>query len=300
MADQIHIKDLLLRTIVGINPDEREKRQDVLINITLFGDLSPAGAFDRIEDAINYRTVAKRIIRMVEASRFYLVERLAAEIVALCFMEPRIEAVTVRVEKPGALRFARSVGVTVHRTREDLRGQLHRVFIGLGSNIEPEVNLWRAVDMLRTHPAVHLVGASSVYRTAPVGRSDQPAFLNAVVEVRTALAPAALKATVLGEIERALGRIRTEDRYGPRTIDLDILLYDYQILDFTGRHIPDPDIALQPHVAIPLAEVAPYYVHPETEEPLVEIAARLSTHSPAQRLSIPLLDPGQASSPTSS
>ena len=300
MTDEIHIEDLLLRTFIGINPEEREKRQDVLINLTLFGDLSPAGASDHIEDAINYRSVTKRIIRMVEASRFYLVERLATEISTLCFIEPGVERVTVRVEKPGALRFARSVGVTLHRTRQDLCRQPHRVFISLGSNIEPEANLPRAVSMLHAHPAARVMRTSSVYRTTPVGRRDQPAFLNAAVEIRTVLAPAALKTVVLDEIERALARKRTEDRYGPRTIDLDISLYDYGILEYAGRHIPDPDVALQPHVAIPLAEIAPYYVHPETEESLAEVAARLSAHLPVQRLSTLVLDFGQTITSASS
>jgi len=120
MTDQIHIKDLFLRTIIGVNPEEREKRQDVLINITLHADTQPAGRSDQIEDAVNYRTITKRVIRLVEESRFYLVERMVAEIARVCLEDPAVEAATVRVEKPGALRFARSVGVEIHRTRDDL------------------------------------------------------------------------------------------------------------------------------------------------------------------------------------
>jgi D-erythro-7,8-dihydroneopterin triphosphate epimerase len=120
MTDQIQIKDLLLRTIVGINAEERRARQDVLINIVLHADTRAAGASDDIDDAVNYRTITKRVIKLVEESRFYLVEKLAAEIAAICLEDPRVEAVTVRVEKPGALRFARSVGVEIHRTRADV------------------------------------------------------------------------------------------------------------------------------------------------------------------------------------
>jgi len=122
MDDKIVIEDLLLRTIVGIKPDEREKRQDVLINIELHADTRPAGASDDIDDAVNYRTLTKRVIEHVEGSRFYLVEKMAADIAAICLSEPRVKAVTVRVEKPGALRFARSVGVEIYRTRADLEG----------------------------------------------------------------------------------------------------------------------------------------------------------------------------------
>jgi len=118
MRDQIQIKDLLLRTIIGINDEERRNRQDVLINIVLYADTRAAGASDAIEDAVNYRTITKRVIQMVEASSFYLVEKLTAEIAAICLEDPRVAAVDVRVEKPGALRFARSVGVEIHRERE--------------------------------------------------------------------------------------------------------------------------------------------------------------------------------------
>jgi D-erythro-7,8-dihydroneopterin triphosphate epimerase len=120
MADQIQIKDLQLRTIIGINEEERRDRQDVVINIVLCADTRAAGASDNIDDAVNYRTITKRIIRLVEESQFCLVERLAAEIAAICIQDPRIESARVRVEKPGALRFARSVGVEIHRTRADL------------------------------------------------------------------------------------------------------------------------------------------------------------------------------------
>lgn len=118
MTDQIQVNDLLLRTIIGINEEERRNRQDVLINITLFADTRPAGASDDIADAVNYRTVTKRIISMVESSRFFLVEKMAAEIARLCFEDARVERVRVRIEKPGALRFARSVGVEIERARE--------------------------------------------------------------------------------------------------------------------------------------------------------------------------------------
>lgn len=120
MSDRIQVKDLLLRTIIGINEEERRNRQDVLINITLHADTRPGGISDDIEDAVNYRTITKRVIQRVEESSFHLVERMAAEIAAICLADGRVEAVDVRVEKPGALRFARSVGVEIHRTRSEM------------------------------------------------------------------------------------------------------------------------------------------------------------------------------------
>jgi dihydroneopterin aldolase len=134
MSDQILIKDLLLRTIIGINEEERRNRQDVLINVILDADTRSAGASDDIKDAVNYRTIAKRVIELVESSQyrtiakrvielvessqFYLVEKMCAEIAAICLQDPRVERARVRVEKPGALRFARSVGIEIERSRE--------------------------------------------------------------------------------------------------------------------------------------------------------------------------------------
>ena len=120
MSDRVLIKDLLLRTIIGINEEERRNRQDVLINITLCADTRTAGVSDAIEDAVNYRTITKQVIKRVEESSFNLVEKMAAEIAAICLRDPHVKAADVRVEKPGALRFARSVGVEIHRTRSDL------------------------------------------------------------------------------------------------------------------------------------------------------------------------------------
>jgi FolB domain-containing protein len=117
--DRILIKDLLLRGIVGINDDERVNRQDILVNVVMVADTSAAAKSDDISDAVNYRTVAKRIIAHVDEGEPMLVERLVQEIANICFdTDARIAEVEVTVEKPGALRFARSVGVTIHRTRE--------------------------------------------------------------------------------------------------------------------------------------------------------------------------------------
>jgi D-erythro-7,8-dihydroneopterin triphosphate epimerase len=120
MTDKIRINGLFLRTIIGINHDEREHKQDVLINLSLDVDTRPAARTDQIEDAINYRTITKNVIDLVENSRFFLVERMADEIARLCLRDPRVQAVRVSIEKPAALRFARSVGVVIRRSRADV------------------------------------------------------------------------------------------------------------------------------------------------------------------------------------
>jgi FolB domain-containing protein len=116
--DQIFISDLVARGIIGINDSEREKPQEILINIVLFGDLSQAGKSDDIEDSINYRTVAKKVIAHAESAQRLTVEALAADLARLCLEEPGVQKVRVRVEKPGAVRFSRSVGVEIEREKE--------------------------------------------------------------------------------------------------------------------------------------------------------------------------------------
>jgi FolB domain-containing protein len=118
--DQIHIFDLSVTGIIGIKPDERVIPQKVLVNVTMWVDTAVAAASDDIEDAANYRTVSKAIIAHIENGKPMLVERLVQELADLVLdTEPRCEEVEVRVEKPDALRHARSVGISIHRSRVD-------------------------------------------------------------------------------------------------------------------------------------------------------------------------------------
>jgi 2-amino-4-hydroxy-6-hydroxymethyldihydropteridine diphosphokinase len=284
VIDQIEIKDLHLRTIIGINPEERRARQDVLVNIVLHADTRAAGASDDIADAVNYRTITKRVIALVEESGFCLVEKMVAEIAALCLQERAVQAVDVRVEKPGALRFARSVGVAIHRTQDDLAARPNRVFVSLGANIEPEQNLPEAANRLASRCT--LVAASPVYETPPIGPTEQPAFLNAAALIETYLDAGRLKAEVLRAIEDELCRVRTADRNAPRTIDLDISLFNAEIFELDGRHIPDPDVLHYAHVAVPLADLAPDMRHPETGQTLRQIAQTMTDRRMVRRIDV--------------
>lgn len=120
MPDTLHVRDLLLRATIGVTQEERRDRQDVIINIDIDVDARPAGRSDNIDDTVNYRTVTKDVIALVESSEFLLVEKMAASVAAICLQDPRALAVRVTVEKPQALRFARTVGVTIERTRADI------------------------------------------------------------------------------------------------------------------------------------------------------------------------------------
>ena len=117
MMDKIYIRDLMLRCIIGIYPEERKVKQDVAINILLEGSFAKAARTDDIEHAINYETVTKKIIKLVENSDYFLIETMAEKIAALCLEDKKIKRVTVTVDKPGALCFARSVAVEIVRTK---------------------------------------------------------------------------------------------------------------------------------------------------------------------------------------
>ena len=118
--DQVFIRDLVARGIIGINDSEREKPQEIRINITLYTDQIKAGKSDNIRDCINYSTVAKKVIAHAETARRFTVEALAADLALLCLEQAGVMKVRMRVEKPGAVRFAKSVGVEIERSIEDL------------------------------------------------------------------------------------------------------------------------------------------------------------------------------------
>lgn len=130
-------------------------------------------------------------------------------------------------------------------------------WVGIGSNLsDPELQVRRALSELAGLPRTRLAACSALYRTAPVGPQDQPDFVNAVVRLETALDPVALLAALQG-VERLHGRVRDGTRWGPRTLDLDILLYGGERIALPGLTIPHPEIASRAFVLVPLADVAP-------------------------------------------
>jgi 2-amino-4-hydroxy-6-hydroxymethyldihydropteridine diphosphokinase len=143
-------------------------------------------------------------------------------------------------------------------------GEIHLAYLSIGSNIEPLRNIPRAIALLREHsPGLAL---SARYETKAVGNAG-PNFINLAVCLTTPLDAAALKRDVLAPIEKALGRVRTADKYAPRTIDLDITLFDGQVVD--------QELWKRFHLAAPLAELLPGFKNPQTGETLEAVALRL-------------------------
>ncbi|MDI6775156.1 MAG: dihydroneopterin aldolase [Verrucomicrobiota bacterium] len=113
--DKMCVNDLRLKCVIGTRPEERKKKQAVLINLTLESDLRRAGRTDDLPDTVNYKRLAERIVALGESNRFFLIERLADRVAALCLEDRKVKAVTVRVDKPGALPWARSAAVEIRR-----------------------------------------------------------------------------------------------------------------------------------------------------------------------------------------
>jgi 2-amino-4-hydroxy-6-hydroxymethyldihydropteridine diphosphokinase len=147
-------------------------------------------------------------------------------------------------------------------------------YIAVGSNIEPEKNILSALTTLKSK--IIIAAISYFYRTSAVGKRQQPDFLNGVVKIQTDLSPHQLKFDVLRNIEQFLGRVRSCDKFAPRTIDLDLVVYDSLVVDVPDLHLPDPAIRLYPFVAIPLLEVAPELILSDTAtalstEPVIKL-----------------------------
>jgi 2-amino-4-hydroxy-6-hydroxymethyldihydropteridine diphosphokinase len=148
-----------------------------------------------------------------------------------------------------------------------------RAFIAVGSNISPEENVRAALLALARQEQI--VAVSTIYRTKPEGQPDQPDFYNCVVEIKTEKTPEVLKYQVLRRIEAGLGRQRTLDKFAPRTIDLDLMLYDNLVLDTDRIVLPDPEIASRPFLAACLSELAPDLMLPGTTSRVAELCACL-------------------------
>ncbi len=156
-------------------------------------------------------------------------------------------------------------------------------YICIGSNIAPAVHLFDAVAMLSG--CCQLLAVSHVWESSPVGSVRQLPFLNAAVLVRTAHGAASLRSEVLRPIERALGRRRAwDEKNAPRTVDLDLVLFDSEVIEGDGWRVPDPAILKHNFLAIPLAELDPEYIHPTVHRCLGEIAHSLFGNRPSIKL----------------
>lgn len=152
-----------------------------------------------------------------------------------------------------------------------------RVYIGVGSNVDPELNIPAALGFLKSKGRI--TGVSTFYRTSPVGPDGAPPFYNGVICLDTCFQPRELKFEVLRSIEDALGRVRCGDKCAPRPIDLDIALYGESTINEPDLIVPDPEIVARAFLAVPLLELDPDIVLPGTNARLADVVQSLDVGS---------------------
>jgi dihydroneopterin aldolase/2-amino-4-hydroxy-6-hydroxymethyldihydropteridine diphosphokinase len=255
--DKLTITGLCVHAHHGVFPIENKQGQDFYVNATLYQSTRYAGLDDDLELSTNYGDVCHFITNYLQDNTFQLIEA-AAERTTQALLEqfPLVEAVDFELCKPQApigLPF-QNVSVSIHR-------RWHKVYVSLGSNLgDREANIRKAVDFLDSRPDVRVTSCSALLETEPYGVTDQPMFLNAVMEMDTLLSAAELL-DVLHGMELTALRVRTR-HWGPRTLDLDILLYDNDVIRTAELTIPHVDMENRDFVLLPLAEIAPYAWHP--------------------------------------
>lgn len=255
--DQIRIRNLKVFAYHGVYEQEKEQGQNFCVNAVLTTDMEKAGKSDDIADAVDYGAVCLLIEELMRESRFNLLEA-AAEYVAaeLLFAFPEVRKLELEIEKPDApipLHFD-SVSVKIERG-------WHKVFIALGSNLGERLKyLEHAVANLQEDSYFRKIRVSDYIETTPYGGVEQGNFLNGALEAETLYSPKELLARLQKEEE--IAERKREIHWGPRTLDLDILLYDDFILAEKELVIPHPDMKNRQFVLEPLTELAPYLVHP--------------------------------------
>jgi dihydroneopterin aldolase/2-amino-4-hydroxy-6-hydroxymethyldihydropteridine diphosphokinase len=261
-TDRIEINGLVVTTVVGALPHERELAQPVRIDLSLHVDLRDAGRTDELGDTANYGEVTQRVADVVRESKDVLLERLAERVAEIAVGFDRVEGVEVTVTKvrPPVPEQVETTAVRIQRRRADFDQSTrtsHTAIVALGSNLgDREHYLRLAVGHLG-----EVVAMSKVFETDPMGPQGQGAYLNMVVVVRTWLDPYGFIRRCQ-HIEASALRQRVV-RWGARTLDVDLLFYDDVVIDDPDLTVPHPGIAERRFVLAPLSEVAPERCPPD-------------------------------------
>lgn len=255
--DRIDINGLRVMAVVGVLPHEREAAQPLQIDLTLHVDLHDAGLSDDLGDTANYGAVSEAVGAVVRESKDLLLERLAARVAEVALGFERVDQVRATITKlrPPIPEDVVSTAITVERHRRELnvpRHAVHTAIVALGSNLGDREDYLRfAVGRLG-----EIVASSRVWETAPVGGPEgQGAYLNMVVVVRTSLDPYAFMRH--GQRIEASALRQRLVRWGPRTLDVDLLFHDDTRIESPELTLPHPRYAERRFVLAPLAEVAP-------------------------------------------
>lgn len=270
MLDKIKIKDLELYCRHGVFPEENILGQKFLFSATLHMSTREAGKTDELEKSINYGEICHFIKEFMEEHTFKLLEAVLENLAeAILLKWTQIEELTLEVKKPWA-----PVGLPLDTVAVEITRRWHTAYIALGSNMGDKGEFLRcAVEALQEREDCRVLKVSDFITTAPYGVTDQDEFLNGALMMKTLLTPEELLIR-LHEIEAEAGRVRTL-RWGPRTLDLDILLYDNLVLDTEELHIPHIDMQNRDFVLEPLAQIAPWVRHPVLNKTIGQLKGEL-------------------------
>ncbi len=255
--DEIRIDELQIKAYHGVYEDEKESGQNFYVNAILYADTRKAGLKDELEESTDYARVCSLIRAVMLKESYDLIETVAENIakeVLLAF--PLIKAVDIEVRKPEApvpMEF-KSISVKIYRA-------WHDVYISYGSNMgDSEGYIDDAVAEIAEHELIEMVRDSGRIVTKPYGEVKQDDFLNGVCHIRTLMEPEELLA-YLHRLENKAGRVR-DVHWGPRTLDLDILLYDDLVYESDDLIIPHVDMENRKFVLKPMCELNENLRHP--------------------------------------
>ncbi len=270
MADQIIVEDLQIYAHHGVYRQENEKGQNFYISAVLDTDTRAAGMADDLGLSTNYGVVCRFLHTFLTEHTYKLIETAAEKASeALLLQFPYVRQVTMEVKKPEAPITVPFGSVSVKITRG-----WHRVYIACGSNIgDRRAHLSAAVDALLMDKKCRVLRVSDWVETTPYGGVEQADYLNGVLSIETLYTPEELLEVLQG-IEKAEARERKE-RWGPRTLDLDILLYEGRLMDTDKLTIPHKDMQNRDFVLKPLSQIAPYERHPVFNKAVVELLAEV-------------------------
>ncbi len=264
--DQIRISGLEVFAHHGVFEFEKKEGQKFVVNATLFLDLQKAGRRDDLELSVNYAAVCEDILHVMQENTYDLIEA-AAEKICLTLLNKydKIKEVEIEVKKPEAPVDAVFSDISVMMKR-----QRHLVYVAFGANEGDCLeNIEKGIAAIEENEYCKTKKVSEIIKTTPYGVTNQNDFYNGVLEMETYLAPEELL-DVLQEIEKSRGRVRKE-HWGPRTLDLDILLYDNLVLESDRLILPHADMTNRDFVLAPLAEIAPHRRHPVNGKTVSEL-----------------------------
>ena len=268
--DKITIEDLEIFANHGVFPEENKLGQKFMVSAILYTNTLRAGRTDELAASIDYGAVSHFITSYMQKHTFKLLEA-AAEHLAEEMLRSiaHLEAVTLEIKKPWA-----PVGLPLKTVSVKITRGWHTAYIALGSNLgDKKAYLDMAVEELDKTEGCQVLKVSEYLVTEPYGGVEQDDFLNACLSLRTLYDPFQLLER-MHEIEQAAKRERLV-HWGPRTLDLDLLLFDDEIIDTEELNVPHVEMHLRDFVLIPLAEIAPWKIHPILGKTVMQLAAEL-------------------------